>query len=107
MIPRTSHPELRASIVAAEITEFIPGAGPPPHKIPRRTRSSFQRRVTSATGPRANVTLPPEVVTVAGSPGTGGRPWADLAGVYVGLRDAVAPAAKPAASAARPGAARR
>jgi hypothetical protein len=34
MIPRTSHPEFRASIVAAEMTEFIPGAGPPPHKDP-------------------------------------------------------------------------
>src|SRR6185437_8121597 len=34
MIPRTSQPEFRASIVAAEMTEFIPGAGPPPHKIP-------------------------------------------------------------------------
>ena len=41
-IPRTSHPEFRASIVAAEITEFIPGAGPPPHKIPTLTRPSFQ-----------------------------------------------------------------
>ena len=34
VIPMTSHPEFRASIVAAEITEFIPGAGPPPHRIP-------------------------------------------------------------------------
>ena len=42
MIPSTSHPEFRASIVAAEITEFIPGAGPPPHKIPSFTLSSFQ-----------------------------------------------------------------
>ena len=37
MIPSTSHPEFRASIVAAEMTEFIPGAGPPPHKIPSLT----------------------------------------------------------------------
>ena len=42
MIPTTSHPDLRASIVAAEITEFIPGAGPPPHRIPSLTASSFQ-----------------------------------------------------------------
>jgi hypothetical protein len=44
MIPRTSHPEFRASIVAAEMTEFIPGAGPPPHKIPSFTPPSFQQR---------------------------------------------------------------
>src|SRR5205809_5178640 len=37
IFPRTSHPELRASIVAAEITELIPGAGPPPHRIPSFT----------------------------------------------------------------------
>ena len=43
-IPTTSHPELRASIVAAEMTEFIPGAGPPPHKIPSFTLSSSQQR---------------------------------------------------------------
>ena len=42
MIPSTSHPQFRASIVAAEMTEFIPGAGPPPHKIPSLTPSSFQ-----------------------------------------------------------------
>jgi hypothetical protein len=30
--------------VAAEITEFIPGAGPPPHKIPTLTPSSFQQQ---------------------------------------------------------------
>jgi hypothetical protein len=42
MIPRTSHPEFRASIVAAEITEFIPGAGPPPYKIPSLTPPSSQ-----------------------------------------------------------------
>ena len=44
MIPRTSQPEFRASIVAAEITEFIPGAGPPPHKIASFTSSSSQSR---------------------------------------------------------------
>src|SRR6185437_14472183 len=44
MIPRTSHPEFRASIVAAAITEFIPGAGPPPHKIASFTPSSSQPR---------------------------------------------------------------
>ena len=42
MIPSTSHPEFRASIVAAEMTEFIPGAGPPPHRIPSFTPPSFQ-----------------------------------------------------------------
>ncbi len=42
MILSTSHPEFRASIVAAEMTEFIPGAGPPPHKIPSFTAPSFQ-----------------------------------------------------------------
>jgi hypothetical protein len=42
MIPSTSHPEFRASIVAAEMTEFIPGAGPPPHRIPSFTTPSFQ-----------------------------------------------------------------
>src|SRR2546430_1037012 len=31
--PSTSKPSLIASIVAAEITELIPGAGPPPTKI--------------------------------------------------------------------------
>jgi len=44
MIPTTSHPEFRASIVAAEMTEFIPGAGPPPHKIPSFTHPSFQQQ---------------------------------------------------------------
>src|SRR5215471_18416581 len=44
MIPRTSHPEFRASIVAAEMTEFMPGAGPPPHRIPSFTAQSFQPR---------------------------------------------------------------
>jgi hypothetical protein len=44
MIPSTSHPEFRASIVAAEMTEFIPGAGPPPHKIPSLIPPSFQQR---------------------------------------------------------------
>ena len=44
MIPTTSQPEFRASIVAAEMTEFIPGAGPPPHKIPSFTSSSSQPR---------------------------------------------------------------
>src|SRR6266700_5861435 len=44
MIPTTSHPDFRASIVAAEMTEFIPGAGPPPHRMPSFTRSSFQHR---------------------------------------------------------------
>jgi hypothetical protein len=39
-MPSTSHPEFRASIVAAEMTEFIPGAGPPPHKIPILTFTS-------------------------------------------------------------------
>jgi hypothetical protein len=28
-----------------------------------------------------NVTLPPGTVTIAGSPGATGQPWADLAGV--------------------------
>jgi arginase len=41
------------------------------------------------------VTLPPGAVTIPGSPGATGRPWADLAGVYAGLRDAVAAAAAP------------
>src|ERR687887_1596525 len=35
-IPRASHPELTASITAAAITELMPGAGPPPHRIPIR-----------------------------------------------------------------------
>jgi arginase len=42
-----------------------------------------------------NVTLPPGLVTIVGSPGATGRPWADLAGVYAGLRDAVAASAAP------------
>src|SRR2546428_3522458 len=33
-IPIPSQPEFTASIVAAEMTELIPGAGPPPHRIP-------------------------------------------------------------------------
>src|SRR5436189_133595 len=32
--PITSQPEFTASIVAAEMTELIPGAGPPPHRMP-------------------------------------------------------------------------
>jgi DNA-binding NarL/FixJ family response regulator len=44
MIPTTSHPEFLASIAAAEITEFIPGAGPPPHKIPSFTPLWSQSR---------------------------------------------------------------
>ena len=44
MIPSTSHPSFRASIVAAEMTEFIPGAGPPPHRIPSFIPPSLQRR---------------------------------------------------------------
>jgi hypothetical protein len=44
MIPTTSHPQFRASIVAAEMTEFIPGAGPPPHRIPSLTPPSCQQR---------------------------------------------------------------
>ena len=39
MIPTTSHPEFTASIVAAEMTELIPGAGPPPQRIPSLTRA--------------------------------------------------------------------
>jgi arginase len=42
-----------------------------------------------------NVTLPPGAVTITGSPGATGRPWADLVGVYSGLRDAVAAATSP------------
>ena len=44
-----------------------------------------------------NVTLPPGVVTITGSPGATGRPWVDLAGIYSGLRDAVAAATAPPA----------
>src|SRR2546425_13041801 len=33
-IPNPVQPEFTASIVAAEMTELIPGAGPPPHRIP-------------------------------------------------------------------------
>jgi hypothetical protein len=64
MIPRTSHPEFRASIVAAAMTEFIPGAGPPPHKIPSFTPPSFQQRGNpdkrTSPGPRnpCPVTIP-------------------------------------------------
>ena len=58
MIPRTSHPEFRASIVAAEMTEFIPGAGPPPHRIPSFTPPSSQRGGSPdkriGPGPRRN-----------------------------------------------------
>ena len=42
-----------------------------------------------------NVTLPPGVVTITGSPGETSQPWADLAGVYTGLQDAVAAATTP------------
>jgi arginase len=42
-----------------------------------------------------NVTLPPGMVSITGSPGATGRPWADLAGVYSRLRDAVAAATAP------------
>jgi arginase len=42
-----------------------------------------------------NVTLPPGVVTISGSPSATGRPWADLAGLYAGLRDAAATATEP------------
>jgi hypothetical protein len=46
-------------MVAAEMTEFIPGAGPPPHKIPSFTPTSFQQRgdhyngLTASSGPMA------------------------------------------------------
>jgi arginase len=43
-----------------------------------------------------NLTLPPGAVTVPGSPGRTGQPWADLAGVYTGLAEAVAAASGPA-----------
>jgi hypothetical protein len=43
---------LRASMVAAEMTEFIPGAGPPPHKIPSFTPSSFQQQGDPDKRPR-------------------------------------------------------
>src|SRR5438128_6169104 len=33
-IPITSQPEFTASMVAEEMTELIPGAGPPPHRMP-------------------------------------------------------------------------
>ena len=61
MIPKTSHPEFRASIVAAEMTEFIPGAGPPPHKIPSFTPPSFQQRGdrTSEPVPNLGISWPP------------------------------------------------
>jgi arginase len=42
-----------------------------------------------------NVTPPGDVVVIVGRPGTTGSPWTDLAGVYSGLRDAVAAAATP------------
>ena len=42
-----------------------------------------------------NVTLPAGVVTIEGSPGATGRPGADLAGVYTGLRDVVAGVSAP------------
>jgi hypothetical protein len=52
-IPRTSHPEFRASIVAAEMTEFIPGAGPPPHRIPSFTPpSSSDEEILTSERPR-------------------------------------------------------
>ena len=58
MIPRTSQPVFRASIVAAEMTEFMPGAGPPPHKIPSFTYSSFQRRGDPGKAPHI-ISRPP------------------------------------------------
>src|SRR5438093_12352116 len=48
-IPTTSQPVFRASIVAAEITELIPGAGPPPHRIPSLT--IFLPRELPTAGP--------------------------------------------------------
>ena len=42
-----------------------------------------------------NVTLPADVVVIPGQPDATGRQWADLHGVYSGLRDAVAAAATP------------
>jgi len=60
MIPTTSHPEFRASIVAAEMTEFIPGAGPPPHRIPSFMHPSFQ---------------PPEDPDKRTGPGRGSMPF--------------------------------
>ncbi len=42
-----------------------------------------------------NVTLPADVVVVPGRPGATGRQWADLVGVYSGLRDAIAAASTP------------
>jgi arginase len=42
-----------------------------------------------------NVTLPAGAVPVAGAPGRTGEAWADLAGVYAGLAEAVAAASAP------------
>ncbi|HEV2373697.1 MAG TPA: arginase family protein [Streptosporangiaceae bacterium] len=42
-----------------------------------------------------NITLPTDVVVIHGRLGATGQPWTDLAGVYSGLRDAVAAAATP------------
>ena len=42
-----------------------------------------------------NVTSASDTVVIAGRPGTTGSPWADLVGVYAGLRDAVAAAVTP------------
>ena len=42
-----------------------------------------------------NVTLPADVVVIPGRPGGTGGQWADLVGVYSGLRDAVAATAAP------------
>lgn len=42
-----------------------------------------------------NVTPPGDMVVIAGRPGTTGSPWADLVGVYAGLREAVAAATAP------------
>src|SRR5437764_1558926 len=43
-MPITSHPELMASMVAAEMTELMPGAGPPPHRMASFGRSSLTVR---------------------------------------------------------------
>src|SRR3989475_7047982 len=68
-IPITSQPESTASIVAAEMTELIPGAGPPPHRIPSLglrspmggSRPALHQRLRLAQALDFRVTVPAHV----------------------------------------------
>ncbi len=53
-IPMTSKPSLIASIAAAEMTVLMPGAGPPPTRMPSLFPAFMDARILSAARHRVN-----------------------------------------------------